>query len=229
MKIRDLPPHTVREHPRAKRVILRVKCGVVQVTVPRGFPRQRVGAILEAHHAWLQRHLDETNTPQVEVPERVALPALGREFPVVCCPAKRPYVQAVGDHLRLGVSDAPRQECLLLCRWLQNLAQSVLPGWCAQTARRSGLSDYARVQVRRQKTRWGSFSMKKTISLNCKLLFFPPEVVEYVMVHELAHSRHKGHGSAFQALVRSLVPHCSSSEAILRVPGQWVPQWVEVE
>jgi hypothetical protein len=71
--------------------------------------------------------------------------------------------------------------------------------------------------------------MKRTISLNCKLLFFPPEVVEYVIVHELAHSRYNGHGAAFQALVRSLVTHCSSSEEILRAPGQWVPQWAEVE
>ena len=72
-------------------------------------------------------------------------------------------------------------------------------------AREMGLP-YRRLAVRRQRTRWGSCSARGTISLNCCLLFQRPEVVRYLLVHELAHIRHMNHSARFWDAGRPALP-----------------------
>jgi len=68
-------------------------------------------------------------------------------------------------------------------------------------------TSYEQIQIRNQKTRWGSYSQRTgTLSLNFRLLMAPPEVVDYVIVHELAHEEHPNHGSKFWRLVAKHVP-----------------------
>ena len=66
---------------------------------------------------------------------------------------------------------------------------------------------YSRLQIRNQKTRWGSFSPRtKTLSLNWRLVMAPPEVIDYVIVHELAHDEAPHHGQRFWRIVAQHVP-----------------------
>jgi predicted metal-dependent hydrolase len=66
---------------------------------------------------------------------------------------------------------------------------------------------YGQLQIRNQKTRWGSYSPRTgTLSLNFRLLMAPPGVIEYVIVHELAHAEHPNHGPRFWRLVAQHVP-----------------------
>ena len=63
-----------------------------------------------------------------------------------------------------------------------------------------------RVVIRCQRTRWGSCSTRGTVSLNCSLVFLRPEVVRYLFVHELAHTKHMNHSAGFWRLVQTLEP-----------------------
>lgn len=63
---------------------------------------------------------------------------------------------------------------------------------------------YNKVSYRNQKSRWGSCSAQNNISLNMKLYFLPPELMDYVLVHELAHTREKNHGPAFWKILITL-------------------------
>ena len=64
---------------------------------------------------------------------------------------------------------------------------------------------YNRVFIRNQKTRWGSCSARNNISLNRKLLSLPQELIDYVILHELVHTRKRNHSKSFWAELNKFV------------------------
>jgi predicted metal-dependent hydrolase len=66
--------------------------------------------------------------------------------------------------------------------------------------------EYGKIEIRNQRTKWGSCSTTGTISLNWRLIMAPPEVVDYVVVHELAHLREANHDDVFWSLVAEYDP-----------------------
>jgi tryptophan 2,3-dioxygenase len=109
--------------------------------------------------------------------------------------------------------------------WLARAAARRLEPRVAALARGAGVS-YARVAIRRQRSRWGSCSARGTISLNLCLLFQRPEVVDYLIIHELMHVQHMNHSPRFWAAVEK---HCAGWRALDReLLAGWrtVPRWV---
>ena len=76
--------------------------------------------------------------------------------------------------------------------------------------------DFGTLKIRRQKTRWGSCSYKNNISLNAKLGLLPDELSDYVIVHELMHTRHKNHSKDFWHDMDSITPGAKKLDARLR-------------
>jgi hypothetical protein len=103
-------------------------------------------------------------------------------------------------------------------------AHAALGPWLARLAAASDLA-YKRLQIRRQRTRWGSCSRAGTISLNACLLFQPPEVANYLLIHELAHTQHMNHSRRFWRLVESLEPRWRELDAALTRGWREVPAW----
>ena len=66
---------------------------------------------------------------------------------------------------------------------------------------------YSKVSVRNQRTRWGSCSSKKALSLNIKLMLLPGELLDYVLLHELVHTRVHNHSRVFYSELDKLVPN----------------------
>jgi predicted metal-dependent hydrolase len=84
----------------------------------------------------------------------------------------------------------------------------------------------ARVSIRCQRTRWGSCSTRGTVSLNCSLVFLRSEVVRYLFVHELAHTRHMNHSAHFWRLVEKIEPDYRRLDRELLAGWRTVPGWV---
>ncbi|WP_296836127.1 M48 family metallopeptidase [Butyrivibrio sp.] len=79
---------------------------------------------------------------------------------------------------------------------------------------------HKKIVIRDQKTRWGSCSTSGTLSFNWRLIMAPPEVLDYVVVHELAHFTHMDHSKAFWATVESVMPDYDRHRKWLNEHGQ---------
>jgi predicted metal-dependent hydrolase len=78
---------------------------------------------------------------------------------------------------------------------------------------------YGRITVRNQRTRWGSCSSKGNLNFNCLLMLAPPDILDYVVVHELCHRKEMNHSPKFWAEVAKVIPDYKERQKWLRTEG----------
>ena len=78
---------------------------------------------------------------------------------------------------------------------------------------------YGRITIRSQHTRWGSCSSKGNLNFNCMLMLVPPEVLDYVVVHELCHRKEMNHSAKFWAEVERVLPNYRTMRKWLKDNG----------
>jgi predicted metal-dependent hydrolase len=113
-----------------------------------------------------------------------------------------------------------------LTQWLTRKATQHLTPWMRRLSEDIELP-CDRISFRGQKTRWGSCSSQKNISLNYKLLCLPAPLVNYVFVHELAHTIHMNHSDQFWHLVEQKEPAYRQLDRDLNDALQYIPRWLE--
>ena len=101
---------------------------------------------------------------------------------------------------------------------LADQALKIIPARVEYFARIIGVT-YGNITIRNQKTRWGSCSSKGNLNFNCQLMLAPPEIIDYVVVHELCHRKEMNHSPAFYAVVASVMPEYKACEKWLRDNG----------
>ena len=148
-------------------------------------------------------------------------------FTIAGAPANRTRSEAtrVAAHSALGAaSDArdpneasERQTVIrqLIASFYQKQGRRVLAERTRVISNKMSLRP-ASISFRSQKTRWGSCSSRGKISLNWRLIFAPPEVIDYVVIHELSHLRHYNHSAAFWNLVATEAPNYAVHKRWLR-------------
>ena len=104
---------------------------------------------------------------------------------------------------------------------LRERAHTVIPERVAFFADQMGIT-YGRISIRKQKTRWGSCSSKGNLNFNCLLLLTPPEVLDYVVVHELCHRIEMNHSKAFWKEVENVLPDYRIAKDWLKKEGAMV-------
>ena len=97
-------------------------------------------------------------------------------------------------------------------------AHDYIPGRASYFAKLIGV-DYGTITIRKQKTRWGSWSSKGNLKFNCLLMLAPPEVIDYVVVHELCHRKEMNHSKNFWREVEKVIPDYKQSEKWLKDEG----------
>jgi predicted metal-dependent hydrolase len=221
----------VRESRRARRLGLKVHpWGRVEVIVPHGTPAARVRRFVHENQAWIERTRRvmgiDAALPAEAVPNNIVFPLTGESFGVAW---DREAAGAPADLRRcagrIGLRGSETEVLESLRRWLLKHARRALAPKLAALSDQTGLS-YRRLQVRRQRTRWGSCSSSGTISLNGCLLFLTPAQARYLMIHELCHTRHMNHSAAFWSLVERFQPGARVLDREVSEAWRSIPAWV---
>lgn len=221
----------IRVSRRARRLAVRVypDARVEVVVPPRARPRE-VESFLAAQREWIEakraQALRNRPAPEVFPPVRLSLGLTGEDLRLhLAGGTGRLRVVEQDGLLRISGAFTPAALKAALRRWLLAAARVRLEPRLKALAASTGV-DYERLSIRRQRSRWGSCSVRGTISLNACLVFQRPEVVDYLIVHELVHVQHMNHSKRFwQAVER----HCADWRALDRELLQgWrrVPRWI---
>lgn len=224
---------TVRVSGRARRLSVRVyPGGRVEVVVPPGASPAAVQKFIGTHRQWIHRRIEDLSTAAAtdhSRPTSIKLPAIGRHYAVEYehSGEDTARVRIAGENLLVvsGPLHNDRAIAAALRSWLADLAHGQLGHQLAKLAAECDFR-YARTQIRRQRTRWGSCSASGTISLNVCLLFLRPQVVRYLLLHELCHTRHMNHSARFWVLVESIEPDYRALDQELLRGWQSVPGWM---
>ncbi len=221
-------PFAVRVSERARRLTARVHVGGrVEIVVPMGVNPRMVRDFVRRFTPWIDRKVEAMRCaaePAVEVPPEVRLAFSEERFAVEWRPAAKRVLAERGGRLELLAPDASGARGLLQ-GWLKQAAAARLAPALLELAARLDIR-VGRVAIRRQRTRWGSCSTRGTVSLNCSLLFLHPDVVRYLFVHELAHTRHMNHSASFWRLVERIEPDYRRLDRELLAGWRTVPAWV---
>ena len=213
------------------------------MTIPRGVSRQQIPAFVARHRQWIESRLAESvrQTPErfrQWPPRQLDLPAIDRVLELSFGGqgsgkpenGTEPTAGNVGRTQALQLEADSEDRAAVVAELqvaLKVLARQYFPVRLGMLAERHALS-YQRVQIRGQRTRWGSCSSRGTISLNYKLLFLSPALVDYVLLHELAHTRQMDHSPAFWRQLTSMLADARQLDKMLAQAGREVPPWMDL-
>ena len=109
----------------------------------------------------------------------------------------------------------------MLARWYRERALEFLPDRVRHFAQKADVS-YRSIKINSARTRWGSCSERGTLNFSWRIMMVPPDVMEYVVVHEVAHRVHPNHSRAFWTFVGKLCPGYQASREWLRKHGDFL-------
>jgi len=230
--------YTVRVSRRARYARLKMSPheGLV-VVVPEGFDTKLVPGIVESRMEWINRvrlSFDRRRVSGVsdaggELPVTIDLAGIGESWRVSYRGERRSgvSVRESGD-AELVLTGAVHDQAL--CRaaldgWLKRRAEVKLVPQLLRLASIHGFTVSA-VSVRKQRSRWGSCSSRGKVSLNLKLLFLPPLLVRYIMVHELCHTIQMNHSARYWKEVAKYDPDYAVHDREMRHAWRYIPGWV---
>jgi predicted metal-dependent hydrolase len=179
----------VRESTRARRLRVTVGSGV-EAVVPRRVGDRQLDRFLDELRPWIERQLQARK------------PRLGLDSPGVVWVGLQPRLAPAGD----------------VERWYRDEARRRLTAAVARNAPGLGVRP-GRIGIRDPRTRWGSCSARGNLSFSWRLVIAPPEVLEYVVVHELCHLRELNHSKRFYGLLEEARPGWRAQSAWLREFG----------
>jgi predicted metal-dependent hydrolase len=193
--------------------------GRLTVRAPLRMKEADIRSFIEAKTEWIQRKQAQARQAAPvtrQYAEGETFPYLGKEVPLRLFPDAKPVLSLNGV-FELSRSAQP-QAASVFEAWYKKQARAVLAERVELFARKYGF-EVEKVRISSARTRWGSCSAKQTLSFTWRLVMAPPEVIDYVVVHELCHLRELNHSKAFWAQVESILPGYKAQRKWLKVNG----------
>ncbi len=207
----------VRRSNRARRILLRLDHNArrVELVLPVGETLARARRFAESKASWLHDRLARMPAG-IPFEPGVSIPVGGVPYKLVHAPTA--HGDVVCEHDRLLVSGdleffGRRVHDWLKAEALHRISALAYPK-AAQVERKIG-----RISIRDQQSRWGSCSAAGNLNFSWRLVLTPPDVLDYVVSHEVAHLREMNHSPVFWRVVDTLTPHARRGRAWLRANG----------
>lgn len=167
----------------------------VTVRAPIYASQREIERILKEKEGWIQKHIEKIREQEAKRKEMYGEKGeYGKS-------AEREYLSNEEIHK------------------LAEKALEYIPKRVSYFAKQIGVT-YGKITIRNQKTRWGSCSSKGNLNFNCLLMLTPPEVIDYVVVHELCHRKEMNHSGAFWAEVEKVIPDYKEQVKWLKENGE---------
>ncbi|PID37324.1 MAG: zinc metalloprotease [Rhodobacterales bacterium] len=201
---------------RAKRLSLRVSRldGRVTLTLPMRAPEREARRFLADKADWVRAQLAQGVEPVVPMPGGSLL-FRGEVLPIMAAPGRSVHLQA--GEIRVPERD-PARSPARLAAFLKLQAREALSAASIHHATRLGVR-YSRLTLRDTRSRWGSCSHRGALMYSWRLILAPPEVLDYVAAHEVAHLVEMNHSPAFWATVARTLPGYEAPRRWLRDHG----------
>lgn len=229
MRIGDLDV-TVKISDRRRTVGLTVeRDATITAVVPPETNEDWLARAITAKRPWLFAKLRERAENGLPRPPREyvtgeGFPYLGRSYRLLLVDEAPVPVRLLRGRLEVrrdSVDDAADN----LVHWYQAVGKPWLDKRAAPWAQRMTV-DVAALRVRSLGYRWGSCNPDGTVNIHWSTMQLSPDLIDYVLVHELAHIRHHDHGSTFWRTVERAMPDATTRRTRLRLSGSelWLPE-----
>ena len=224
---------TVRHSTRALRLILNSspQDGVV-IVLPKYYDDKWVKNGVVSKKSWIQKRIRKLIYERSNLrPDNICLQALNFER-LINYRDDEGLMTIDEEHEEIIVSGDTENEFLVsmaLQEWLQSRSSAYLIPTVESAADQYGFI-VKKIRIKFLKTIWGSCSINKNISLNRNLLFFPTEIVNYVIYHELTHLKVMDHSPKFWVELQKILPKAQSLRRQLREQERTlVPVWANIK
>lgn len=210
-------PVIMRRSPRARRLTIRIKQdGTVTLTIPLRFSSAAALAFLDSQRSWIiakSAHLEAMRSKPLPYDGNFPLQTRRHHLELQAAAVSGPKVRILQDKIKIDYPaylkiTAPEVQAAIaqgLTAAYRREAQEYLPERVRQLALRYGFQ-YQKVRIKNQKSCWGSCSKRNNINLNLHLMRLPDELIDYVILHELTHTRVHDHSSRFWLELERILP-----------------------
>jgi predicted metal-dependent hydrolase len=213
--------YVLKRYRRSRNIRIRVEPdGTVRVSAPMRALKGQIEQFVKASNDWIIRQQQRGKL------KKELFPALDWERNQVSYKGKL-YPFRLGNNRaeKITISDGvvwiqpvtglEKDVSKTLLRWLKQESERYISDSVKVWSTAMGLT-YKRVRFRQQKSRWGSCSSEGGLSFNWRLIHFAPEVIDYVVIHELAHLKHHNHSKQFWDLVKEHDPSYKQKVTFLK-------------
>lgn len=174
--------------------------------------------IIRSERRSISLQIDENLKIRVRAPRRMTDADIQR-FLEEKSPWIEKHMQKMKERQEMSAAEP---EELLTVEELRELAERAVEYIPEKTAYYASLIgvNYGRITIRNQRTRWGSCSSRGNLNFNCLLMLTPPEIIDYVIVHELCHRREMNHSPLFWREVEKVLPDYKRRRKWLKDNGE---------
>ena len=221
--------YTIKRSPKRKKLAVTVERDrSVVVHVPESTPEETIRKVVESKRRWIyekvkhaQKYEERPHPPGKELVNGESTLYLGREYQIEVIPTDSTEIRFEQRFL-IPASQAGKRRRVLRSWYINRAKERILPK-VKSIAATLGV-DFVSAKIVDNRFRWGSCTVKNNVNLNWRLIKAPMFVIDYVIVHELAHLIESNHTPRFWNIVRTHAPTAEKARSWLREHGQILEQ-----